>query len=196
MAEEEKLDDNDLFVRKHYEQMGEEFEYIHGIDAMQCLHPYELLNAIDFVDDYNYVIPSFTMTEHEIRKHYECVFHLDPDDPSKDHHLDIIPETEEEGRIYRKIFKNPESANWIFVQKGEKDKTELTYEVIMVYEPGSSKDMALKFTEALLNHFFNYKKFRTFKEIEKIVQEYRSFADRRASMNPFELMADKQKYGE
>lgn len=196
MSKEEKkevLTQDDYFVRGHYKQLGEEFEYIHAVDAMQCIHPYELINSIDFVDDYNYIIPSFTMTEIESRKHYQATFFLDPDNHDMDYHMDITPDNEEEGRIYRKIFKNPASGLWVFVQTGIPDDQNLNYEAIMVYEPSSEREMALKFTEALLNHYFNYKKYRTFKEVNVAVNAYRTHAEQQSQINPFQDIMNRDK---
>ena len=128
----------------------------------------------------------FTMTEIESRKHYQATFYLDADNHDLDYHMDITPETEEEGRMYRKIFKNPASGLWVFVQTGKKDVENLNYEALMVYEPSSEKEMALKFTEALLTHYFNYKKYKTFKEVNVAVNAYRSHAEEQSRMNPFQ----------
>ena len=134
---------------------------------------HNIMRALQQEDDrFMYVIVDFDVKEIEIRKKYILSVICDRDDLSKNEDFEIEAKTDEEGRMYRSIYKNKENALVALVDYRDDPNDEWTSELVLHYDKGPVARSVVDFVTRVVQIAFNHKRFTTFKEVETYVNDF------------------------
>ena len=135
-----------------------------------------IMRAIQKMDRFAYGFVDFKIEQIECRKKYKLTILYDKNDPSLNEEKIIEVSSEEEGRLYRSMYRNPENAFIALVDYRDSVEEEWKSEVLMHYDKGAFARGIVTFCTKILQVALDHKVFTTLEDLKQYVKQF--LADR------------------
>ena len=133
---------------------------------------HNVMRAIQRDDLFGYAFVDFTMEQIECRKKYKLTIIYNKDDPSTNEEKIIEARDEEEGRMYRDIYKHPESAFLALIDHRDTVDDEWESEIILHYDKGPVSRGIVDACTKVLQVALDHKRFKDLQELKDFTNKY------------------------
>lgn len=146
---------------------------LYATEIFEHIHSYKVMNAIQNTDFFRYGFVNASLEEIKIREEYKLIVKIGDDIEE----FSVKPDTDEEKRNYRKMYKNPDSMFVALVSVKDKNSGEWKSEYLVDYSKGSQAKHIIDFATKIFQIFLDNSEFKTKREVSNFIDKFAASKD-------------------
>lgn len=145
-------------------------ELIKSEEVLKVIPRLKIMNALAKDDKFSYASVGIIVKEIVKNEKFNFEIHYNKEKPELIQNEEMIPENEDEARLFRKMKKYPQNIYAALVTMKEDDN--FNSSIIYEYEAGPGEKAVIRLTDQIIQEFIKFNNFTKIEEIQKYISEY------------------------